>query len=59
VCNLEDTDEDEEEKHVDDVEDDWFLDSNAEEQSSTDKQPVLDQQVPQPRTYTYRHTDNQ
>ena len=50
--NLEDDDENEEEKHVDNVKDDRLLDSNAEEQSGTDEQPVLDQQVPQPTTYT-------
>jgi len=57
VCDLEDEDEDEKEKHVDNVEDDRLLNSNAEEQSRTDKQPVLDQQIPQPPTYRHRQTD--
>ena len=50
--DLEDDDENEEQKHVDNVKDDGLLDSNAEEESGTDEQPVLDQQVPQPTTYT-------
>jgi len=58
--DLEDDEKNEEEKHVDNVEDDGLLDSNAKEQSRTDEEPVLDEHVPQPATcqHTHRHTHN-
>jgi len=56
VMDLQDEEDDEEEKHVDNVENDRLFDSNAEEQSRTYEQPVLDQHQPQPTTCMYSHT---
>ena len=56
ASDLQDEEDDEEEKHVDNVENDRLFDSNAEEQSRTYEQPVLDQHQPQPTTCMDSHT---
>jgi len=56
LTDLEDYQKDKKQKHVDNVEDDRCFDSNAQEQSRTDKQPVFDQHVPQPPAYKHIRT---